>query len=70
MKKFEIEVVRSFTTIIEIEVEDGTTEAGIIDAIHYGSADDALSDDIWDLLSEQELEQMNTDMMDYKVKEL
>lgn len=70
MKTFEIEVVRRYTTTIEVEVPDYTTEEDVADALYAGGYNDRLYEEIWDVLGEAELQQCNTDLIDHKIKEL
>tara|TARA_R110000744_G_scaffold23834_1_gene60271 strand:+ start:243 stop:431 length:189 start_codon:yes stop_codon:yes gene_type:complete len=60
MKTFEIEVVRTYTTTIEVELPDLTS----------GTYEENISDEIWAIIWEKELEQMDTDLLEIKVKEL
>ena len=60
MKTFEIEVVRTYTTTIEVELPDLTS----------GTYEENISDEIWAIIWEKELEQMDTDMKSINVKEL
>ena len=59
MKTFEIEVVRTYTTTIEVELPDLTS----------GTYEENISDEIWAIIWEKELEQMDTDLLEIKVKE-
>ena len=76
MKKFEIEVVRRYTTKIEVELHDKYYPS-YVEEITLGnmpyeewlSIQDIYSE-IWDKLGEAELEQMDTDMQSVKAKEL
>ena len=76
MKTFEIEVVRTYTTTIEVELPDKYYPS-YVEEITLGnmpyeewlSIQDIYSA-IWDKLGEAELEQMDTDMQSVKVKEL
>ena len=76
MKTFEIEVVRTYTTTIEVALPDNLTPSDV-EEITLGnmpyeewlSIQDIYSE-IWDKLGEAELEQMDTDMQSIKVKEL
>ena len=70
MKTFEIQVVRTYTTTIEVEVPDTATEDEVANALYYRGDDDLLREEIWGALSEAELEQCNTDLIDHKIKEL
>ena len=73
MKTFEIEVVRTYTTTIEVELPDNLTasDAERITQCQslFGNEDDIFFE-IWDKLGEAELEQMDTEMQTCKVKEL
>ena len=84
MKTFEIEVVRSYTTTIEVEVPDNLTASDVERIIHspkilpksYPSDNESpyreeyLYDEIWDIIAEKELEQMDVEMLTCKVKML
>lgn len=74
MKTFEIEVVRTYTTTIEVELPDNLTASDverITQCIDVDTADeDDIFFDIWDVMGEAELEQMDTDMQSVKVKEI
>jgi len=75
MKEFEIEVVRTYTTTIQVELPDKYYPS-YVEEITLGnmpyeewlSIQDIYSD-IWDKLGEAELEQMDTDMKSIKVIE-
>ena len=76
MKKFEIEVVRTYTTTIEVGLPDKYYPS-YVEEITLGnmpyeewlSIQDVYSE-IWDKLGEAELEQMDVDMQSVKAKEL
>ena len=76
MKTFEIEVVRTYTTTIQVELPDKYYPS-YVEEITLGnmpyeewlSIQDIYSE-IWDKLGEAELEQCDTDMQSVKVKEL
>jgi len=76
MKKFEIEMVRTYTTTIEVELPDKYYPS-YVEEITLGnmpyeewlSIQDIYSD-IWDKLGEAELEQMDVEMLSVKVKEI
>ena len=73
MKTFEIEVVRTYTTTIEIELPDNLTPSDverITQCIDVDTADeDDIFFDIWDVMAEAELEQCDTDMLSVKATE-
>tara|TARA_R100001443_G_scaffold76120_2_gene83613 strand:+ start:248 stop:499 length:252 start_codon:yes stop_codon:yes gene_type:complete len=76
MKTFEIEVVRTYTTTIEVELPDKYYPS-YVEEITLGnmpyeewlSIQDIYSE-IWDKIGEGELEQCDTDMQSINVKEL
>lgn len=71
MKLFEIEMVRTYTTTIEVELPDNLTPRDVEKMLKtYAKYDKYLYDEVWDTLGEAELEQMDTDMQSVKVKEL
>tara|TARA_R110000796_G_scaffold6811_2_gene23943 strand:+ start:820 stop:1041 length:222 start_codon:yes stop_codon:yes gene_type:complete len=73
MKTFEIEVVRTYTTTIEVEVPDNLTASDVERITTYNDVleeEEDIYDEIWDQIGEKELEQMNTDMLTVKAKEL
>ncbi len=73
MKKFEIEVVRTYTTTIEVELPDNLTPLEVEEITSYYPRPPAYApiyDEIWDVISEKELEQMETELLEIKVKEL
>ena len=77
MKTFEIEVVRTYTTTIQVELPDNLT-ASDVRTITRGETpykewlkiQDEAYHEIWDKLGEAELEQMDTEMQTCKVYEL
>ena len=84
MKLFEIEVVRTYTTTIEVALPYELTPSDV-ERITLGNAlifegsskhlfevtaDDDLYHEIWDTLGEAELEQCDTDILSVKAKEL
>ena len=78
MKTFEIEVVRTYTTTIEVAL-DGYLTPSALERITLGNdlgqsgnlaTEERLFHEIWDKLGEAELEQMDTDMQSVKAKEL
>mgnify|MGYP003121739822 CR=1 FL=1 len=74
MKTFEIEVVRTYTTTIEVALPDELTPSGVERITNYELCDlkgyEYLYDEIWDILGEAELEQCDTDMLSVNAKEL
>jgi len=73
MKTFEIEVVRTYTTTIEVETADHLMASDIKRITMYNNVleeEEDIYDEIWDKMGEAELEQMNTDMQSVKAKEL
>ena len=74
MKLFEIEVVRTYTTTIEVALPDELTPSDVERITNYELEDiegyQHLYDEIWDTLGEAELEQCNTEMLSVKAKEL
>ena len=70
MKTFEIEVVRTYTTTIEVEVPDTTTKEEVTNALYGLGKDDLLWEQIWDSIAYQELQQCDTDLIDHKIKEV
>ena len=74
MKTFEIEVVRTYTTTIEVEVPDNLTTDEVERITNYDLCDLGgyahLYDEIWEVMSEKELEQMDVEMLTVKAKEL
>ena len=69
MKTFEIEVVRTYTTTIEVEVPDTTTEEEVTNALYGLGDDDVLWEKIWDSIGYEELQQCDTDLIDHKIIE-
>jgi hypothetical protein len=77
MKKFEIEVVRTYTTTIEVELPDNLTTSEV-EAItrgarydtHWDSSIEDMHSNIWDKMGEAEMEQMDADIESIEVKEL
>ena len=74
MKLFEIEVVRTYTTIIEVALPDELTTSDVERITNYELEDiegyQHLYDEIWDTLGEAELEQCDTSMLSVKAKKL
>ena len=73
MKKFEIEVSRSYTTTIEVETADHLTASDVRRITMYNDVleeEEDIYDEIWEQIGEKELEQMDTDMLNVKAKEL
>ena len=73
MKTFEIEVVRTYTTAIEVELTDSTTEEQVQQAVTGGFMREDMDvrsvyHKVWDVLAEEELQQCDTELIDYKVK--
>ena len=73
MKTFEIEVVRQYTTTIEVELPDLSELT--VERITLGSTKGnlAINDvyhEIWDTLGEAELEQCNTEILSVKAEKL
>ena len=79
MKTFEIEVVRTYTTTIEVALPDELTTSGV-ERITLGntvewdtkgkSFEYDLYHEIWDELGEAELEQCDTEILTVKAKKL
>tara|TARA_R100000908_G_C3675525_1_gene96532 strand:- start:397 stop:636 length:240 start_codon:yes stop_codon:yes gene_type:complete len=79
MKLFEIEVVRTYTTTIEVALPDNLSPSGV-ERITLGNTvesdtkdelfEDYLYHEIWDTLGEAELEQCNTEILTVKAKKL
>ena len=74
MKTFEIEVVRTYTTAIEVEVPDNFTEEQITQCV-TGNLEwskqpelHELYTEVWDEIATEELYQCDTELIDYKVK--
>jgi len=82
MKKFEIEVVRTYTTTIEVELPDNLTASDvekitisptILDTYNrppLKEREEYIYDNIWEQIGEKEMEQMDTDFVSVKAKEL
>ena len=73
MKTFEIEVVRTYTTTIEVETADHLMASDIKRITMYNNVleeEEDIYDEIWETLGEAELEQMDTDMLTVNAKEL
>ena len=72
MKTFEIEVVRTYTTTIEVALPDELTPSDVERITNYELCDlegyEHLYDEVWDVLGEAELEQCDTDMVSVKAK--
>ena len=77
MKLFEIEVVRTYTTKIEVALPDELTASNVeritigdtAHPNHPDSFEDDLYHEIWDTLGEAELEQCNTEILTVNAKE-
>ena len=75
MKTFEIEVVRTYTTTIEIAISPDHLTPSAVERITLGDTEpfpfeNDLYHEIWDTLGEAELEQCDTSMLSVKAKEL
>ena len=73
MKTFEIEVVRTYTTTIEVETADHLTASDVRRITMYNDVleeEEDIYDEIWEIIAEKELEQMDTDMLTVNAKEL
>ena len=73
MKTFEIEVVRTYTTKIEVETADHLMASDIRRITMYNNVleeEEDIYDEIWGILGEAELEQCDTEMLSVKAKEL
>jgi len=72
MKTFEIQVVRTYTTTIEVALPDELTPSDVERITNYELCDlegyEHLYDEVWDVLGEAELEQCDTDMVSVKAK--
>ena len=75
MKTFEIEVVRTYTTTIEISLSPDHLTPSAVERITLGNdlgqsgnleREESLYHEIWDTLGEAELEQCDTDMLSVK----
>ena len=74
MKTYEIEVVRTYTTTVEVALPDELTPS-TVERITLGDTEpfpfeNDLYHEIWDTLGEAELEQCDTSMLSVKAKEL
>ena len=72
MKTFEIEVVRTYTTTIEIEALDHLMASDIKRITMYNNVleeEEDIYDEIWEQIGEAELEQMDVDMLSVKATE-
>tara|TARA_R100000900_G_scaffold117434_1_gene92365 strand:+ start:1507 stop:1746 length:240 start_codon:yes stop_codon:yes gene_type:complete len=79
MKLFEIEVVRTYTTTIEVALPDNLSPSGVEritlgNTVEWDTKDELFEDylyhEIWDTLGEAELEQCNTEILTVKAKKL
>ena len=73
MKTFEIEVVRTYTTTIEVETADHLTASDVERITMYNNVleeEEDIYDEIWEIIAEKELEQMDVEMLTVKAKEL
>ena len=81
MKTFEIEVVKTYTTTIEVVLPDELTTSAVERITNYDlwnfpgdelfyNKYEYLYDEIWDTLGEAELEQCDTEILSVKAKEL
>ena len=73
MKTFEIEVVRSFRTTFVVELPDNLTESDVERITMYNNVieeEEDIYDEIWDTLSEAELQHMDVQTQTVKAKEL
>lgn len=71
MKQFEIEVVRTYATTIKIGTSKNFTEKDIERIAMYEDVKETEEDmyhEIWDIIGEKELQQMDTDLLEIKVK--
>ena len=74
MKTFEIQVVRSYTTTVEVELPDNFTEEQITQCVtgnfEWNKHRELHEpyDMVWDEIANGELEQCDTELIDYKVK--
>ena len=78
MKTFEIEVVRTYTTTIEVALPD-ELKTSTVERITLGddigqsgntALENHLYNEIWNVLGEAELEQCDTDILTVKAKKL
>ena len=73
MKTFEIEVVRTYTTTVEVELPDNFTEEQITQCVtgnfEWNKHRELHEpyDMVWDEIANGELEQCDTELIDYKV---
>ena len=79
MKLFEIEVVRTYTTTIEVALPDELSPSSVErltrgNTVEWDTKDELFEDylyhEIWDTLGEAELEQCDTEILSVKAKEL
>ena len=75
MKLFEIEVVRTYTTTIEIAISPDHLTPSAVERITLGDTEpfpfeNDLYHEIWDTLGEAELEQCDTEILSVKAKKL
>ena len=79
MKTFEIEVVRTYTTTIEVALPDNLSPSSVEritrgNTVEWDTKDELFENDlyheIWDTLGEAELEQCNTEIITVNAKEL
>ena len=79
MKLFEIEVVRTYTTTIEVALPDNLSPSSVEritrgNTVEWDTKDELFENDlyheIWDTLGEAELEQCNTEIITVNAKEL
>ena len=79
MKTFEIEVVRTYTTTIEVALPDNLSPSSVEritrgNTVEWDTKDELFENDlyheIWDTLGEAELEQCNTEILSVKAKKL
>jgi len=77
MKTFEIEVVRTYTTTIEVALAPDHLTPSAVERITLGNdlgqsgnlaTEERLYHEIWDTLGEAELEQCDTDILSVKAK--
>jgi len=72
MKTFKIEVVRTYTTTIELETADHLMASDIERITMYNNVleeEEDIYDEIWEQVAEQEIEQMDTDFVSVKAIE-
>jgi len=70
MKTFEIEVVRTYTTTIQVDLPDNLTASDVRTITRGEMPKRVIYHEIWDRLGEAELEQCDTEMQTCKVYEL